>query len=356
MLRIVSFSMVLFVSSVVLAQVQHTRAFEKWDTNKNGLLEKAELPSAIRANFAKADADQSGSISLDEHLAYLNRNNPNSGRRLASLDVKQDIAYVEHGHERQKLDLYLPKNSTGKRPLVIWIHGGGWRQGSKEKCRAVPLVNRGFVVASINYRLSSHAVFPAQINDCKAAIRWLRKNADQYGIDETKIGVWGSSAGGHLVALLGTSGDVDSLEGTDGVADVSTRVQAVCDWFGPTDLLLMNKQAGKLGKMDHDLPGSPESLLLGGPLQQQTAKARMANPITYVTEDDPPFLILHGNLDPLVSVKQSEMLADALKAIDCKVEFVIVDGAGHGFRDPKWTKRSMDFFESTLLKPSKAAP
>ena len=351
MLRYLRFGLFCCLSPVCLAQVQQTKVFEKWDTDQNGYLDKAELPANIQTNFEKVDTDGNGSISLREHLAFLNRNNP-SRRRLVPLDLQKDIAYVANGHERQKLDLYLPKNSTDKRPLVIWVHGGGWRKGSKDKCRAVPLVERGFVVASINYRLSSDAIFPAQIHDCKAAIRWLRQYADEYQIDKNRIGVWGSSAGGHLVALLGTSGDVASLEGIKDGQKVSSRVQAVCDWFGPTNLLLMNKQAGEFGTLDHDAANSPESLLLGGPLQQVADKAKMANPITYVTKDDPPFLILHGDQDPLVPVNQSLLLKNALQAAGCKVEFTIVDGAGHGFRDVKWTTRSMDFFESTLLKPS----
>jgi acetyl esterase/lipase len=266
--------------------------------------------------------------------------------------VERDIAYVKNGHERHKLDLYRPEKSNEARPLVVWIHGGGWRNGSKTNCPAVPLVNRGFVVASINYRLSGHAVFPAQINDCKAAIRWLRANAETYRINGDHIGVWGSSAGGHLVALLGTSGDVDDLEGDFGHADQSSRVQAVCDWFGPTDLLLMNEQAGDRGTIDHDAADSPESKLLGGPLQENADKAKRAGPITYVTSDDPPFLIVHGNQDPLVHWQQSQMLADSLKDSGCDVTLTIVPGAGHGrFRDPEITEASLRFFEKTLLNP-----
>lgn len=354
MLRVTSLCLFWALSPVLVAQVQQTKTFDKWDINHDGRLQKGELPAAIRANFEKADRDHDGVISLAEHLAFLNRNDPNRKAR-QPFDVKKDLAYVANGHERQKLDLYLPKNSNNNRPLVLWIHGGGWKQGSKDKCRAIPLVERGFVVASINYRLSSHAVFPAQIQDCQAAIRWLRTNAETYGIDKGRFGVWGSSAGGHLAALVGTAGDEDFSDQTNTPPKISSRVQAVCDWFGPTDLLLMNKQAGTLGTLDHDAANSPESLLLGGPLQQMAAKAKAANPITYATSDDPPFLILHGDLDPLVSVQQSVMLKDALLAVEGDAKLTIVNGAGHGFRDQKWMIQSMDFFESTLIKPTVSA-
>ncbi len=330
--------------------------FDSWDKNNDGQLSRDELPRSARRNFDKADSDNNGFISREEDRAFRNRGTrqqQSTSKLPPGVRVERDIAYVKNGHERHSLDLYLPRKGNEDRPVVVWIHGGGWRNGSKNNCPAVPLVNRGFVVASVNYRLSSHAVFPAQINDCKAAIRWLRANAGKYGIDADHIGVWGSSAGGHLVALLGTSGDVQDLDGDPGDsanADRSSRVQAVCDWFGPTDLLLMNKQAGELGKIDHDAADSPESLLLGGPLQERQDKAKRAGPITYVTSDDPPFLIVHGDQDPLVHWQQSQILADALRESKCNVTLRIIPGAGHGrFRDPQITEDSFRFFEKTLL-------
>ena len=257
--------------------------------------------------------------------------------------VFRDLEYVPGGHERQKLDLYLPKDGRDL-PLIVWVHGGAFRAGSKDRCPAVPYLREGYAVASINYRLSQHAIFPAQIEDCKAAIRWLRANAAKHGIDPQRIGVWGSSAGGHLVAMLGTAGDVKEFEIGENL-HVSSRVQAVCDWFGPTDFTRMNKAGSS---MDHDAPDSPESQLIGGPVQQHKEKAARANPITFVSQNDPPFLIMHGDQDPLVPMNQSELLYGALKKAGVDVSFHVVKGAGHGFGGPEINKRVRDFFGKHL--------
>jgi acetyl esterase/lipase len=250
-----------------------------------------------------------------------------------------DLEYVPGGHERQRLDLYLPKEGE-LFPLIVWVHGGAWRAGSKDSCPALSFVREGYAVASINYRLSQHAIFPAQIEDCKAAIRWLRASAGHYGIDAGRVGVWGSSAGGHLVAMLGTAGDVKEFE-KGGHLQYSSRVEAVCDWFGPTDFTQMNK-AGST--MDHDAANSPESHLIGGPIQENKEKTSRANPITYVSRDDPPFLIMHGDKDPLVPINQSELLEAALKNAGVEVKFHAVKGAGHGFGGPELTRIVREFF------------
>lgn len=254
-----------------------------------------------------------------------------------------DIAYVADGHERQKLDLYLPAKADGPTPLVIWIHGGAWRAGDKRGGPALALLEKGYAVASINYRLSQHAIMPAQIEDCKAAIRFLRSRAKEYNLNADRFGVWGSSAGGHLVALVGTSGDVKTLEGKLGNPDHSSRVQCVVDWFGPTDF---TKMGG-----GHDRPNAPESQLIGGSVQQHKQAASAANPITYVSRDDPPFLIMHGDKDNVVPLNQSELLHDALKAAGVEVTLEVLKGAGHGgpqFTSPESRQQIEAFFAKHL--------
>ena len=249
----------------------------------------------------------------------------------------RDLAYVINGHERQKLDLYLPAQGE-KFPLLIWIHGGAFRTGSKGGSRADRLpfdyLSRGYAVASINYRLSQHAIFPAQIEDCKAAVRWLRAQAGRYNLDPNRFAAWGLSAGGHLSAMLGTDGQVNELEVGENLG-FSSRVQAVVDYFGPTDFLQMDSQRLPHG-MVHDTPDSPESEIIGGPIQENKEKVARANPITYVTRAAPPFLIVHGDQDPLVPYQQSVLLVEALQKAGTEVTFYTVKGGGHGgFSNPQ---------------------
>lgn len=241
----------------------------------------------------------------------------------------RDLEYGPHG-ERNTLDLFRPQG-TGPFPLVVWIHGGAWQNGNKSGANpAIRLLERGYAVASINYRLSGQAIFPAQIHDCKAAIRYLRANAKKYDLDGAHIGVWGSSAGGHLVALLGTSTHVKELEGDGRNLEVSSRVQAVIDWFGPTDLLKMNEQATIKGPIDHNAASSPESKLIGGAIQDNKEKAERANPLKYISKDTAPFLIFHGDKDPLVPVGQSTLLHEALKKAGIESALHVIPGAAHG--------------------------
>jgi acetyl esterase/lipase len=238
--------------------------------------------------------------------------------------------------------------ATGPLPVIIWIHGGGWQNGSKDGCP--PLRNgytqRGYAVASINYRLSGHAVFPAQIEDCKAAIRWLRAHAQEYHLDPQRFGVWGSSAGGHLVALVGTSGDVKAFDVGPNL-DQSSRVQAVCDYFGPTDFTVF---VSTPGYESHATASSPEAKLIGGAVMENKEKAARANPITYVSKDDPAFLIVHGDKDPLVPLNQSQLLYDALKRAGVSVHFHTIKGAGHGqgFGGPEIELVVAAFFDRVL--------
>jgi acetyl esterase/lipase len=260
--------------------------------------------------------------------------------------VYRDLPYVSGGHEREKLDLYLPK-AKEKTPLIIRIHGGAWLMGSKEMEGPGDYPSEGYAIASINYRLSQHAVFPAQIQDCKAAVRYLRANAQKYNLDPNRFGVWGPSAGGHLAALLGTTGDINEFDVGENLS-VSSRVQAVADYFGPTDFLQMEEHRLPNG-MHHNTPDSPESKLIGGNIQDNPEKVAKANPITYITKDAPPFLIIHGDKDPLVPHHQSELLEAALKKAGVPVTFYTVKGGGHGgFKDPNVPRLTKEFFEKHL--------
>ena len=265
----------------------------------------------------------------------------------------RDLAYVANGHERQKLDLFLPKDGTSLQ-LIINIHGGAFKMGSKEQGVPTEYLAQGYAVASINYRLSQHAKFPAQIEDCKAAVRWLRAHSTEYRLDPERFAAWGASAGGHLAAMLGTTGDTKEFD-IGANLDQSSRMQAVVDYFGPTDFLQMDAHRLPNGQA-HDPANSPESELIGGAIQENKQKAARANPITYVTPSDPPFLICHGDQDPLVPHHQSELLEAALRKAGVPVTFYTVKGAGHGgFRDPKVPELTRAFL-ATCLKPIKPTP
>lgn len=259
----------------------------------------------------------------------------------------RDVAYVTNGHERQKLDLFIPPGATNPLPLIIWVHGGAWQGGSKTRCPALTYLQKGYAVASFNYRLSQHAIFPAQIEDCKAAVRWLRAHAKQHNLDPNRFAAWGTSAGGHLVALLGTAGDIKKFDVGEHL-EVSSRVQAVVDFFGPTDFTQVSKHALPDSRSDRDAPDAPEAKLIGGPVQENKDKCAVANPITYVAKNNPPFLIMHGNKDNLVPYQQSELLRDALEKVGVPVTLKIIAGAGHGFAGPDIDRQVTAFLDQEL--------
>lgn len=250
------------------------------------------------------------------------------------IKAEKDIRYVEGGDVSQALDLYLPEAAADKPlPLIVWIHGGGWQGGSKSGCPAVGFVAEGFAAASVEYRFSQKAKFPAQIQDCQAALRWLRANSKKYNIDPDHIGVWGDSAGGHLVALLGTSGGKNAFPKIGGNEDQSDRVQAVCDWYGPADFSTVIKQADEdknaRNIFKFNTPKDPYSELIGVHLDDKD-KADAVSPVHYVSKDCPPFLIMHGTHDTLVPFAQSEELEAALQKDGVPVMLQHFPGAGHG--------------------------
>jgi len=260
--------------------------------------------------------------------------------------VLRDLPYVEGGHEQQRLDLFLPAKVEGVLPLIVWVHGGGWEAEHKEERSVDWFVARGYAAASIDYRYSRYGTFPTQLYDCKAAIRWLRANAAQYHLDPKRVGVVGDSAGGHLVALLGTTANVKEFEGNLGNPEQSSRIQAVVDIYGPTDFVHWdpNFHPGVYGSI---------ARMLGGPPHENQEKARKASPLYYVNKDAAPFLIFHGDKDALVPLAQSQELAKALKKAGVEVDLHVVKGSGHGgpaFLSPENRKLMEEFFAKHLGK------
>lgn len=254
-----------------------------------------------------------------------------------NIKITRDVEYGRAGDRSLKLDIYQPnKPSSELLPVIVWIHGGGWRGGNKSSGgRIRPFVQSGkYVGVSVGYRLSGEAKWPAQIHDCKAAIRWVRANASKYGIDKDRIGLWGSSAGGHLVSLLGTSSDIKELEGKNGSPDATTNVKCVVDYCGPTDLTVF-----KHGALDQ---------LFGKPFKERQAEAKAASPANYVTKDDPPILIVHGTKDNVVPISQAQLFYDKLKKAGVDVTFVKMENGGHGIGGKEIMERVTDFFAKHL--------
>ena len=344
---------------VVLAQeLRHEKSFRDWDKNKDDKLSKEELPNNAKRNFERVDSDKSGFISLKEHVAYLSRDRGKRQQRRPKLEgfkVMQDISYAGTDNARQTLDLALPIKRTSDKPLpvIAFIHGGGWRGGSKDGGlnRISGFLKSGnYAGVSIGYRLSNEAKWPAQIHDCKAAIRWVKANAVKHGLDGRKIAVHGTSAGGHLVAMLGTSAGVKAMDGSIGAyTSQSTKVACVVDYFGPTNFLRMNDFESRI---DHDAKDSPEGLLIGGPVQDNKKKTLTADPISYVSKEDSPFLIMHGTKDMAVPYNQSVILHSALKKIGVPSALLTVTGGGHGVGGGVLNEHLQKFFDHHLLKKS----
>ncbi len=329
--------------------------FAVWDHDGDGKLTRGELPERLRSNFDRVDRDRDGFITRAEHRAFADRRRQPKRRQSSipeGVEIRRDIDYVGDANPRHTLDLLVPKDRKegGRLPVVVFIHGGGWRNGDKASGlgRVAPLVASGkFAGATINYRLTDEAHWPAQIHDCKAAIRFLRGRADEFGIDPKKIAVWGGSAGGHLVSLLGTSGGVKKLEGALGDHDKqSSRVSCVVNFFGPQDFLTMIRQPSVIDRAKGDR--YPEALLLGGPVPERKKIARQASPVNWVSDDDPPFLTAHGTEDKVVPFQQAEEIHAALRKAGVESHLIRMVGAGHGFRSPEIDRRVRAFLDKHL--------
>ncbi|MCA9101057.1 MAG: prolyl oligopeptidase family serine peptidase [Planctomycetales bacterium] len=248
--------------------------------------------------------------------------------------VENDVVYGKGDDVELKLDLARPAEGEGPFPAIVYVHGGGWRYGGRgtyydDIQRAA---QRGYVAVTASYRLTdpddqNHAAhpFPDQIEDAKCAVRWLRANAEHYHVAPDRIGATGGSAGGHLSLMLGVVDDSAMLEGEGGNADTSSRVQAVVNYFGPTDMARLHGASEPVAQLC-------EGLLGGTPAEQPNAYA-LASPITHVSADDPPTLTLHGRNDKVVPLEQAELFDEAMRAAGVPHTLIIISGAGHGFRD-----------------------
>lgn len=270
----------------------------------------------------------------------------------ANFEVTREVAYADTTNPKQTLDLYLPLAKVDKpRPLIVFIHGGGWENGDKADAFVgllYPLIKDGaFAGASVNYRLTNEARWPEQIFDCKAAIRWLRAHAKEMNVDPQKIGVIGISAGGHLVSLLATSGGVPELEGRLGrYPGAGSKVQCAVNICGPSDFLTITEHPSII---KFEAADSCTGKLFGKPMPQAKDLAQAASPVTYITPDDPPVMTVHGTKDTLVPFEQATEFRDALKKAGVPNALITGKEGGHVFVHPEVLMRERLFFEKWLL-------
>lgn len=260
------------------------------------------------------------------------------------LKTHEDIVYCKVGDTELKLDLYRPDNEE-RLPGVVVIHGGGWKHGNKESMRGVAqqFARNGFVAATVQYRLSPKAKFPAQLEDVKSAVRWMRENAEEHGIIADRIGAAGASAGGHLALMLGLMDKKDGLDGEDN-GKHSSKVQCVVNYFGPFDLTR------------RDWSPQVEPLLLdflGGTIDEKLTDYKKASPANYVDPNDPPVLTFHGDKDNIVPYGQALLLDETLKKSSVVSELVTMKDDGHGWGGEKLKKTQLLAiqFLRTHLKP-----
>ena len=255
--------------------------------------------------------------------------------RCAEVVVEENVTYGKIGDTELKLDLARPVGD-GPFPAIVFIHGGGWYQGSRLGYRGQiqEAAKRGYVAATISYRLmqfdetkkettTATPIFPAQIHDAKAAIRWVRANTKRYNVDPDRMGVTGASAGGHLSLLVGLTDPSANLEGKSGSPEQSSRVQAVVNVFGPTDMRFCYEKSSVAWIF---------RLVMGGTPDEAGERYRAASPISHVSKDDPPVLTLHGDQDALVPVEQATVLDEKMKAVGARHTLTVFEGQGHGFR------------------------
>jgi acetyl esterase/lipase len=251
--------------------------------------------------------------------------------------TEQDIVYKKAGSTELKLDLVRPADGDGPFPAVVVIHGGAWRQGNKADVRPIlpQFAQRGFVAISPQYRFSPKDAFPAQVHDLKAAVRWLKGNAKKYKVDPERMGAIGFSAGGHLALMLGLTGPGDGLEGEVSAGAPDSRIKAVVNYFGPTDLAA------------NDMPDICKPWVkdfLGGTPQEKPETAAKASPLTFVSKDDAPVLTFQGTKDPLVPFNQAIKLAEAMSSAGVPGRVELLLGAQHGWAGAEMERTISDTF------------
>jgi acetyl esterase/lipase len=257
-----------------------------------------------------------------------------------------ELVYSKVGDRDLKLDLAMPREGKGPFPVVVCVHGGGWRMGNKREMRdwLEAFSKRGFVTASVGYRLAPEYVFPAQIEDCKTAVRFLRANAKAYNIDKDRVAAMGFSAGGHLVCLLGLTDAKAGFEGKEYLAE-SSKVQAVIDYFGPTDLPAFGS--------DESAQRSMIGPFIGAKFPENPTAHEKASPVRYVNKESPPFLIFHGTKDWMVPIEQSRLLTNKLKEVGANVKMIEVIGESHGWIGPasrRTSAQTVEFLEEHFKK------
>lgn len=251
-------------------------------------------------------------------------------KSMAAEPTRGDIEYAKLGDRSLKLDLYLPKRDTtsSRSPLVVWVHGGAWRSGSKDNMPLLRWLDHGFAIASVEYRLSPEAKFPAQVHDIKGAIRFLRARSDELGLDPERFVIAGGSAGGHLAALVGVSSGIAPLEGTTGEhVDSASYVSAIVSFYGASDLQTILRQSTEYG-LSVRVPAL--QLFLGGQPSELPEVAKLASPVTHVDPTDPPLWLIHGDADPQMPIEQSRQLAELYRQTGLPVDFEVIPGGRHG--------------------------
>lgn len=343
------------------------------DANDDGRIAAAEASGLMKTNFARIDTNNDGFLDREElgqladRLTRMGvnqtraRNRPDNSRRPGmsteellkqapdTVTVEPDIAYRPGDSKAWRLDLIMPSERGDKpRPGLVFVHGGGWRNGDKRAGTflqgAIEYAQKGYVCITVNYRLVDEAPFPACVEDCKCAVRWLRAHADKYNLDPKRIGGFGNSAGAHLVAMLGLAGPDEGLEGDGPYQDQSSLLQAVCPSATPSDFSLFPPRGpARRGS---------EGGLLAGPEETYEERSRKASPVSHVSADAPPFLIIHGTKDNTVNVAHGDRLVEALKKAGAKdVTYIRIEGAGHGVfnQHADQTKPAMEaFFDRTI--------